>query len=170
MPDITPDLTVQVQVELALRLALGLGLGAAVGLERERHRQPAGFRTHSLVALGAALFTIVGAYGFSDGDPTRVAAQIVAGIGFMGAGTILHYRGQIRGLTTAASLWAVSAVGMASGAGLYVLAILGAALILVVLWILDEIEEAARRREYLPPPRADSSEVIRDDGKAADHE
>jgi len=136
------------ELQLAGRLVVGLVLGAVIGLEREFHRQPAGFRTHSLVALGAALFTIVSAYGFADSsvDPTRIAAQIVSGIGFIGAGTILQYRGNIRGLTTAASLWSVAAVGMAAGSGLLAMAAIGTALILVVLYLLDRIEALARRR------------------------
>ncbi len=107
----TPDLTLETQLDLALRLTAGLVLGAIIGFERELQRQPAGFRTHSLVSLGAALFTVVSAYGFSGDlvDPTRIAAQIVSGIGFIGAGTILQHRGHIRGLTTAASLWSVAA-------------------------------------------------------------
>ena len=102
-----PDLSLATQIDLALRLTLGLALGAIIGFERESHGQPAGFRTHSLVATGSALFTIVSAYGFGGDltDPTRIAAQIVTGIGFIGAGTILQYRGQVLGLTTAASLW-----------------------------------------------------------------
>lgn len=148
--DVTPDLPVALQAELALRLALSLGVGALIGLEREYHRQAAGFRTHSLVALGAALFTIVSAYGFEGADPTRIAAQIVSGIGFIGAGTILHYRGSVKGLTTAASLWAVAAVGMAAGAGLYLLAVLGAALVLVALWLMDRLADAARDAGLLP--------------------
>ncbi len=139
-------------------------LGAAIGFEREMHRQPAGFRTHSLVALGSALFTIISAYGFagSSVDPTRIAAQIVSGIGFIGAGTILQYRGNIRGLTTAASLWAVAAIGMAAGAGLLILALVGTLLILVVLALLDNVENFVRRRLGLEPrpahPTADLPE------------
>jgi putative Mg2+ transporter-C (MgtC) family protein len=136
------------ELELAGRMALGLVLGAVIGLERELHRQPAGFRTHSLVAVGAAIFTIISAYGFvgSAVDPTRIAAQIVSGIGFIGAGTILQHRGNIRGLTTAASLWSVAAIGMAAGAGMVTIAVVGTVLILVVLALLDRIEEFARRR------------------------
>lgn len=142
-----PNLGFDVELQLAGRLAVGLVLGAVIGLEREFHRQPAGFRTHSLVALGAALFTIVSAYGFvgSSVDPTRIAAQIVSGIGFIGAGTILQYRGNIRGLTTAASLWSVAAVGMAAGAGLLAMAAIGTALILVVLYLLDRVEAFVTR-------------------------
>jgi putative Mg2+ transporter-C (MgtC) family protein len=154
---VTPDLTLETQIDLALRLTVGLVLGAAIGFERELHRQPAGFRTHSLVSLGAALFTVVSAFGFSGDvvDPTRIAAQIVSGIGFIGAGTILQYRGHIRGLTTAASLWSVAAIGTAAGAGLYVVAIVGTVLILVVLSILDRVEDIARRRLRLPPDQYD---------------
>ena len=155
----TPDLTLETQLDLGLRLTVGLVLGAIIGFERELQRQPAGFRTHSLVSLGAALFTVVSAYGFSGDlvDPTRIAAQIVSGIGFIGAGTILQHRGHIRGLTTAASLWSVAAIGTAAGAGLYIVAIVGTLLILIVLSILDRIEEFARRRLQLNPPAAHES-------------
>jgi putative Mg2+ transporter-C (MgtC) family protein len=150
---VTPDLSFETQLDLALRLTVGLVLGAIIGFERELHRQPAGFRTHSLVSLGAALFTVVSAFGFSGigADPTRIAAQIVSGIGFIGAGTILQYRGHIRGLTTAASLWSVAAIGTAAGAGLYVVAIIGTVLILIILSILDRVEAMARRHLALPP-------------------
>jgi putative Mg2+ transporter-C (MgtC) family protein len=156
---VTPDLTLETQLDLAVRLTVGLVLGAIIGFERELHRQPAGFRTHSLVSLGAALFTVVSAYGFTGDlvDPTRIAAQIVSGIGFIGAGTILQHRGHIRGLTTAASLWSVAAIGTAAGAGLYIVAIVGTLLILIVLSILDRIEEIARRRLQLNPPAAHES-------------
>jgi putative Mg2+ transporter-C (MgtC) family protein len=148
----TPDLSLELQLELGLRLAAGLVLGAIIGFERELHRQPAGFRTHSLVALGAALFTIVSAYAFTGPmvDPTRIAAQIVSGIGFIGAGTILQHRGSVRGLTTAASLWAVAAIGTAAGAGLLLMAAVGTVLILVVLAVLDQMEEFLRRRLNIP--------------------
>ena len=167
-----PELTMDLQLELALRLTAGLVLGAIIGFERELHRQPAGFRTHSLVALGAALFTIVSAYGFSGPmvDPTRIAAQIVSGIGFIGAGTILQHRGNIRGLTTAASLWSVAAIGTAAGAGLVVMAIIGTILILVVLALLDRVESIATRWLRLPPdgkvPPMSGQDV--DDGRSED--
>ena len=168
----TPDLTLDTQIDLALRLTTGLVLGAIIGFERELHRQPAGFRTHSLVSLGAALFTVVSAFGFTGDlvDPTRIAAQIVSGIGFIGAGTILQYRGHIRGLSTAASLWSVAAVGTAAGAGLYVVATVATVLILIILSILDRVESLARRRLQLPPegyvlPRADRDP---DEGKSED--
>lgn len=148
-----PNLSAETELHLALRLTVGLVLGAIIGFERELHRQPAGFRTHSLVSLGAALFTVVSAFGFSGStvDPTRIAAQIVSGIGFIGAGTILQYRGHIRGLTTAASLWSVAAIGTAAGAGLFVVAITGSILILVILSLLDQVEEVTRRRFRVPP-------------------
>ena len=148
-----PNLSAETELNLALRLTVGLVLGAIIGFERELHRQPAGFRTHSLVSLGAALFTVVSAFGFTGAtvDPTRIAAQIVSGIGFIGAGTILQYRGHIRGLTTAASLWSVAAIGTAAGAGLFVVAITGSILILVILSLLDQVEEITRRRFRVPP-------------------
>jgi len=157
---LNPSLSMGAQIELAIRLTAGLALGAIIGFERELHQQPAGFRTHSLVALGAALFAIISGYGFTgeNADPTRIAAQIVSGIGFIGAGTILQYRGHIRGLTTAASLWAVAAVGMATGAGLFVLAVTGTVLILVVLAILDRVERYARRRLSIGPDGFDITE------------
>lgn len=157
-----PDLTPQMELELAVRLTVGLVLGAVIGFERELHRQPAGFRTHSLVSLGAALFTIISAYAFvgDQVDPTRIAAQIVSGIGFIGAGTILQHRGNIRGLTTAASLWAVAAIGTAAGAGLLLLAVIGTLLILVVLALLDRVEGWVMRRLHVQPPE---KRVHRDD-------
>lgn len=110
--------------EIAIRLLLACIFGGIVGLERERNDSPAGFRTHILVCLGSALIMILSMYGFTDftsvnKDPARLAAQVVSGIGFLGAGTILRDKTSIRGLTTAASLWVVSAIGLATGAGLY---------------------------------------------------
>lgn len=165
-----PNLTLETELNLALRLTVGLILGAIIGFERELHRQPAGFRTHSLVSLGAALFTVVSAFGFAGPlvDPTRIAAQIVSGIGFIGAGTILQYRGHIRGLTTAASLWSVAAIGTAAGAGLFVVAIVGTLLILVILSILDRVETVARRRLALPPDRYDLAHDEPVEGKSED--
>jgi Uncharacterized membrane protein len=164
---VTPELGFNRELELAGRLVVGLLLGAAIGFERELHRQPAGFRTHALVALGSALFTIISAYGFAGStvDPTRIAAQIVSGIGFIGAGTILQHRGNIRGLTTAASLWAVAAIGMAAGAGLLAMAVIGAALILVVLSLLDNVEDFFHRRMKPKerPTAPDASEGRADD-------
>jgi putative Mg2+ transporter-C (MgtC) family protein len=132
--------------ELLARLALAAALGAVVGFEREVRERQAGLRTHMLVALGSALFTIVSAYAwtaFSFGhgsgltyDPTRIAAQIVTGVGFLGAGAILHQGQLVRGLTTAASLWIVAAVGMAVGAGYWWAALITTALVVFALWPL----------------------------------
>ena len=158
-----------IQIDLTIRLVVALLLGAAIGLERELQRMPAGFRTHALVSLGSALFTVIGAYAFTGpgSDPTRIAAQIVSGIGFLGGGAILHYGGTVRGLTTAASLWAVAGVGMAAGAGLYVVAVAGSVLVVVALEIFQRLERAAKRRFDLPraerPPATDEYENVRED-------
>jgi putative Mg2+ transporter-C (MgtC) family protein len=129
--------------EVLARLALAAVLGAAIGFERELREREAGLRTHLLVCLGAALFTIVSAYGFHEfltsggavvrTDPTRIAAQIVTGIGFLGAGAIIRQGISVRGLTTAATLWVAAAIGMAAGAGYYSGAVLGTVLTLVAL-------------------------------------
>ena len=124
--------------EAMLRLALAGVLGGMIGLERELREREAGLRTHLLVAVGAALFTIVGAYGFGGIriDPTRIAAQVVTGIGFLGAGAIIRQGFSIRGLTTAATLWVVAAVGLAAGAGYYSAAVISTGLVLLALWPL----------------------------------
>ena len=132
--------------DAVLRLAIAALLGAAIGAEREVRDREAGIRTHLLVSLGSALFTIVSAYGFHEfltnggnvvrADPTRIAAQIVTGIGFLGAGAIIREGLSIRGLTTAATLWVVAAIGMAAGAGYYIPAVATAVLTLIALWPL----------------------------------
>ncbi len=132
--------------ESLLRLALAAVLGGLIGVERELREREAGLRTHLLVALGSALFTIVGAYGFHAfldsgqavvrADPTRIAAQIVTGIGFLGAGAIIRQGFSVRGLTTAATLWVVAAVGLAAGAGYYSAAVITTALVLIALYPL----------------------------------
>ena len=132
--------------EVLLRLALAAGLGAAVGFERELREREAGLRTHLLVSLGSALFTITSAYGFHAflasgqsvvrADTTRIAAQIVTGIGFLGAGAIIRQGLSVRGLTTAATLWVVAAIGLAAGAGYYSAAVITTVLVLVSLWPL----------------------------------
>jgi putative Mg2+ transporter-C (MgtC) family protein len=142
------------QLDLSVRLLIAALLGLAIGFEREIHGHPAGLRTHMLVALGSALFTVLSIHGFlgeaapgispsriAAVDPTRIAAQIVSGIGFLGAGAILKDGIVIRGLTTAASLWATSAVGMAAGAGEYVIGAVAAAVILVSLWPINAIAD-----------------------------
>jgi putative Mg2+ transporter-C (MgtC) family protein len=134
------------QFDLSLRLLLAAALGALIGVEREIHGHPAGMRTHLLVALGSAIFTVLSIYGFggvgqSGVDPSRIAAQIVSGIGFLGAGAILKEGASIRGLTTAASLWATAAVGLAAGAAQYPIAWTGAVIIIFSLWPLNRIAE-----------------------------
>lgn len=135
------------QLDLSVRLLVAAVLGLAIGFEREIHGHPAGLRTHMLVALGSALFTVLSIHGFlgeagaAPVDPTRIAAQIVSGIGFLGAGAILKDGIVIRGLTTAASLWATSAVGMAAGAGEYAIAGVAAAVILVSLWPINAVAD-----------------------------
>jgi putative Mg2+ transporter-C (MgtC) family protein len=124
--------------EIALRILLACVFGGIVGFQRERHESPAGFRTHILVSLGAAVIMILSMYGFADfttvtKDPARLAAQVVSGIGFLGAGTILRDGGSVKGLTTAASLWVVSAIGLAAGAGYYFLAFLVTCLVFITL-------------------------------------
>ncbi|PYR66763.1 MAG: magnesium transporter [Acidobacteria bacterium] len=127
--------------DVFLRLALAAGLGGAIGLEREFRQKPAGLRTNMLIALGSALFSILSVeLGTAAGTPDRVAAQVVSGIGFLGAGAILRSGGNVTGLTTAATIWVNAAIGMAACAGAYQLAIGGAAIALAVLIALDPID------------------------------
>ena len=148
-------MSLETQVELTMRLVVALVLGAVIGWERELQRMPAGFRTHALVSLGSAIFTVISAYGLTGpaSDPTRIAAQVVSGIGFLGGGAILHYGGAVRGLTTAASLWAVAAVGMAAGAGLVVVATVSTVLVIVALEVFQRLERIAKRRLNIPTHR-----------------
>jgi putative Mg2+ transporter-C (MgtC) family protein len=142
--------------ELLWRLALAAVLGGLIGFERELREREAGLRTHLLVALGSAAFTIVGAYGFHEflesgqsvvrADPTRIAAQIVTGIGFLGAGAIIRQGFSVRGLTTAATLWVVAAVGLAAGAGYYSAALITTGVVLVALWPLRIVAYRILRR------------------------
>ncbi|HIV72827.1 MAG TPA: MgtC/SapB family protein [Candidatus Aquabacterium excrementipullorum] len=141
--------------ELLLRLITAAVLGGLVGLERERMEWAAGLRTHMLVCIGSALLMIVSAYGFADVlgkpnvvlDPSRIAAQVVSGVGFLGAGTILFLRQRvIRGLTTAASLWAVAAVGLAIGGGMFFAATVSTVLVVSTLAVLKPIERRLFRR------------------------
>ena len=127
-----PDLT------MSLRILLAAALGGAIGYQRERAGKAAGLRTNMLICVGSALFTVVSIYGFTGpADPSRVAAGIVAGVGFIGAGSIILRReeGYIAGLTTAATIWAAAGVGVAAGAGLYIAAIVTTAVILGVLFL-----------------------------------
>ena len=127
-----------VELQMVIRLLAAAGMGAAIGYQREKAGKPAGLRTHVLIAVGAALFTVASVYGFGPaGDMSRVAAGVVAGIGFIGAGAIMH-RGAgdiVGGLTTAATIWAVAAIGLAAGAGLYLVAGVTTGITLVVLFL-----------------------------------
>lgn len=140
LEDILPEL------QTLFKLTLGLVFGAAIGLEREAHDRPAGLRTFSLVCVGSTLIMIVSISlrelvpGGVGVDPGRIAAQVVTGIGFLGAGTILHEGASIRGLTTAAGLWVVAAIGLAVGAGFYTPAAAATVLTLITLTLLSEVE------------------------------
>jgi len=133
-----------VELQMVIRLLTAAGLGAAIGYQREKAGKPAGLRTHVLIAVGAALFTVASVYGFGPaGDMSRVAAGVVAGIGFIGAGAIIHWGpGDIvGGLTTAATIWAVAAIGLAVGAGLYLVAGVTTGITLVVLFLPRHIRQ-----------------------------
>ncbi len=142
------------QFDFALRLLLAAILGGAIGVEREIHDHPAGIRTHMLVSLGAAIFTLLGIVGFEEVqsapgvvvpvDPTRIAAQVVSGIGFLGAGAIIKYGTTVRGLTTAASLWATASIGMAAAAGAWLIASVGTVIMIASLWPLARIVARVR--------------------------
>lgn len=125
-------------IDITLRLLIAMLLGGVIGIEREYRSKDAGFRTHFLVALGSALFCIVSQYGFGFDlkDSSRVAAQVVSGIGFLGAGTIIFQRNVVRGLTTAAGLWVTAAIGLACGSGMFAAAAIATVLIIVGLEVL----------------------------------
>jgi putative Mg2+ transporter-C (MgtC) family protein len=139
--------------ELGLRLVGAAFLGGLIGFEREYHDQPAGFRTHILVTVGAALFTLVGAYGTAEFvgdsavrfDPTRVAAQVVTGIGFLGAGAILRQGINIRGLTTAASIWVTASIGVAVALGFWAAGVITTVIALVSLLFLRPVQRVMLR-------------------------
>jgi putative Mg2+ transporter-C (MgtC) family protein len=145
----TPHLT-----EIGLRLLTATVLASLVGLDRERQRSSAGLRTHALVGMSSCLFTIASAFGFADVlgaanvglDPSRIAAQIVTGVGFLGAGTIIAHGSLIRGLTTAASVWTVAAIGLAVGGGMYRAAVIATVLALMLLLVMRPIERRLQRR------------------------
>jgi putative Mg2+ transporter-C (MgtC) family protein len=146
-----PPIDLGEQLDISVRLLVASVLGAAIGLEREIHAHPAGMRTHLLVSLGSAAFTVLSIFFFETPaapngslptDPSRIAAQIVSGIGFLGAGAILKYGTSVRGLTTAASLWATAGVGMAAGAGAWFVAVVTTVLIVFSLgplnWVISK--------------------------------
>jgi putative Mg2+ transporter-C (MgtC) family protein len=149
------------QLEGLFRIVLTGVLCALIGIEREMEGKPAGIRTYSLTGMGAAIFTVVGIYAFGPGDPaSRVAAQIVTGIGFLGAGTILHWRMRVIGLTTAAGMWVSAAIGMAIGGGMYIIGI-GAAIVLFIVLqfvqpekVLGERQAKEAERKEKAPPKA----------------
>lgn len=153
---------------LICRLAVAAALGTVIGLDREYRAKDAGFRTHFLVSFGSALFMVISQFGFVGGasfDPSRVAAQVVSGIGFIGAGTIIFRRHIVRGLTTAASLWAVAGIGMAAGAGMYGIAAAAALLTLAGLEALSLVFRGfGARRVYVSfyVPKRDTAQRMFD--------
>lgn len=140
--------------DVLIRLGAAALLGGLVGLEREKVSRPAGLRTHILVCVGAALVMMISTdmyaiyKGLAPVDPGRIAAQVVSGIGFLGAGTIMREGATVRGLTTAASLWVIAAVGLAVGAGLYTGAVASALIVLGTLLVLSKVERRLTRRRY----------------------
>jgi len=157
------------RLELLMQLVLAVVLGGAIGLEREPKGKPAGLRTNILISIGATLFTVLSMRMAAErGDPGRVAAQILAGVGFIGAGTILHTRGAVTGLTSAATIWVVAAIGMALGTGAYVEALGTTFLVIVVLTGLASLERLVAARSSLTRiviharPGADTLDGIED--------
>ena len=125
------------QWEMVIRLLIAAFLGAVIGYERARAKKPAGIRTHLMVCMGAALFTVISIWGFAgNADPSRIAAGVVVGVGFLGAGTILRQERGVAGLTTAATIWAVAAIGVAIGTGLYIVGAVAAGIVPLALRFL----------------------------------
>ena len=155
--------------DFALRLFVAGSMGVLIGLEREYRAKEAGYRTHFLVALGSALIMIVSQYGFMDVlkadlvrlDPSRVAAQVVTGIGFIGAGTIILQKQVVRGLTTAAGIWATSGIGLAVGAGMYGIGIVATVLVLIGLETLSFFFKSMGMRNMMIEFSAPNKEAIR---------
>lgn len=133
-----------VNPEMIARLLLAVALGGLIGFERELTHRPAGLRTHMLVSMGAAIFTII-SISFGE-DPARVAAGVVTGIGFLGAGSIIALRGHVQGITTAATLWVVASIGLGVGVGEYALSIIGAVLVFAILQIKRVEEKIVPRK------------------------
>jgi len=130
-------------LEMGLRLLLAMFLGAIIGFQREKSGKEAGLRTNMLICVGSALLTVLSIYGFPGSDPARMAAGVATGIGFIGAGVILHRTGgAVTGLTTAATIWAVAGIGITAGAGLYVIAPVATLMVLVIL-LLPHIHKPA---------------------------
>ncbi len=131
------------EMEIVIKLVVSAILGALVGFEREMHRKPAGLRTHSLVCIGSALFTII-SINVIGGEPSRIAAGIVTGIGFLGAGMIFKSEDRVRGLTTAAELWVLAAIGLAIGIGYYFAALVTTLVVIFILIPLKYVEKEAK--------------------------
>lgn len=137
------------EVEILIRLGTALLLGGVIGFEREQHQHAAGFRTNILVCVGACLMMLLSIYGFSDFvnewnvrvDPARLAAAVITGVGFLGAGTILFTGKKISGLTTAASLWVVAAIGLGVGAGFYFASVSVTIMVVLTLWLFNKLEQ-----------------------------
>lgn len=144
--EIVNDTEVNTKTTL-FRILVSFVFAALIGLEREYHKQPAGLRTHVLISIGATVIMLLSIYvpqtfqNFQNGDPGRIAAQVVSGIGFLGAGAIMRYGTNVKGLTTAASIWVVAAFGLAIGAGMIYTAVLGLVVVLFVLIVLDAFEK-----------------------------
>lgn len=154
-------------LDITLRLVAAMVLGGSIGIEREFRSKDAGFRTHFLVALGSALFTVVSQYGFGIDlkDSSRVAAQVVSGIGFLGAGTIIFQKNMVRGLTTAAGLWVTAAIGLACGTGLYLIAAITTALVLIGLeslhTFIPQLGKAAVQLGFTSESKTTVAEVLK---------
>jgi len=140
--------------DIIVRLVVAVILGGAVGFEREKQGRAAGLRTHILVCLGSTLIMLTSMHvfeiykGIADVDPSRIAAQVVTGVGFLGAGTILRFRASVRGLTTAASLWVVAGIGLAIGSGLLIAAASATVLVIMTLFILSKIQRSWVRKDW----------------------
>lgn len=138
-----------------VRILISFIIGTLIGIERETHNQPTGLRTHILISIGATIVMLISIYipqtftDFQNGDPGRIAAQVVSGIGFLGAGAILKFGANVKGLTTAASIWAMAALGMAVGAGMYIISLIGVLVILFALTIMDIFEKRVFKERTL---------------------
>lgn len=169
--------------DFILRITIAAVLGGIIGLEREYRSKEAGFRTHFLVALGSALFMVISAYGFDGAlispehrlDVSRIAAQVVTGIGFIGAGTIIFQKHMVKGLTTAAGLWVTAAIGLTCGGGMYILAISSTVLVLISLeafnWILHRFGKRIINVVFTSPTQEDIRKILdnlRNDGMELD--
>lgn len=141
---LSSDITWQTSL---FRMFISFIIGAIVGIERESHNQPAGLRTHILISIGSTIVMLLSIYipqtypNFQNGDPGRIAAQVVSGIGFLGAGAIMRFGTDVKGLTTAASIWTVAALGLAIGAGMFTISIIGVVIVVFALTIMDSFEK-----------------------------